>query len=814
MLSPAFEGGIGETRFYAKAVETGLSATLLLQTTLDGGSNWTTQASFNVTTANTFSAWLYLIDLGAQARLISTGSGDALVDNVEFRIPVLYRNQNFDGWPTRSSYVSETVQGWTISNSVVDTQYAMEGQVARLNTAVGNYIRSPEIPDGLGTISFWTRKWGAGDTAFTLQVQVSPNGSSWTTLASVSASSTNYQPFTYFLEDATNRYLRLYHSAGSVRVLVDDIRIGAIQPRPEVIIVPALDPATPLIDDPMTINAAVVSRYGASILTVTGYYRIATGSTNALNMTADAPGAYSTVSDIPGQAAGTMIRYYVTVRYAGVGAAPASTGYTTNSATTAVFTNFVSTIPPGTVWINELFYAPYGTDEPYYIDTNTWEVIFTGSNHEFLELCGREGADISGWKLEFGFGNNDDIAANSNRIVYASYTIPTNTVFTNQTNGFSFYVLGDTELFPGEPVDQFLTTPIPTNATYQIAVYLKDHIYDGLGVVNLLDQFGNLVYSFSYNGYAFGADRIPQSQDFVLETNSISLTGSNYTYSGFSWDKTNITIGAINDGQTLTDPPATTNDYGYGWHTQGLEITPANTNLVLPFFMLDPDAPLHLDTIDIYYGYTNAAYDNPAGTLYHRPGSGGWSQTNMIVQIGSLDAGGHAYVYGRLPDHTYRRLQTLQYVLQVTPNETGILDVYLGSDAGDNNLSTVYTNLADAQVHPFSYLIPIGDVIYITNLVVGTTNVFLQTDGNDPVDPLTNYYIQFTTNALTQYRYVYDLTNTNYPIIGLDTNSTWGTWVNTNFTSTRDAYSNYSFNVKKPATNWPKAFFRIVPRWP
>lgn len=787
VVSPAFQGGVGEVRFWAKALESGESAYLFLQTSIDGGSNWVSRASFTITTAATRTAWLYVTNVNSMVRLIFDGaqsSGDVLVDNVEVRLPELYRNQNFDAWPTRGSYVTETVQGWFITNCIVDGQSAYAGQVARLNTPIGNYILSPELPSGLGTISFRTRKWSASDAAFTLQVQVSPNGVGWTTLTNVSATSTNYEQISIYLYDTTNRFVRFYHSAGAVRVLVDDIRIPAPTPRPEVLVTPGIDPSNPIVDEPMTLVADVVPRYGATVLSVTGWYSIAFGGWSSLPMESTGFGSYAAASDIQGLPAGTRIRYYVRVQYAGIGAATNSSTYTTNLHTTATSTNFVATIPPGNVWINEIYYAPYGDE---------W--FWDGYNHEYIELCGLEGSDISGWKIQLAFGSAGDIAANTNQAVYASYTIPANTVFTNQTNGFSFYVLGDAELLASnEPINQVLTTIVPTNVT-KYTLLEKDHIYDGnygVGVIRLVNQFGNLVYSLSYNGYAPNSDNIFQSQDFSGETNSIGLAGSNYTYAGFAWGMSNLTIGAANAGQILVPPPADTNAYAIAWHDPSLKITPIDTNLVAPFHMLDPSGAGHYDVISIFYGYTNAAYDNPGGTLYHREiGEDVWTPLSMDIKDGSADAEGHGYVYAAIPARTYQRCQTIEYFIEVSPNQTGFKTVYLG--AGDLNLSTAYVDFASAEADPFTYFVSIADKIYITNLYTNATSWFFQTEGNDPVDPLVNFRIRTSTNMLTP------------PDL----------WGETNYTArVTNIYGQSTFTVPKAPDGRSNFFYRIDPLWP
>jgi hypothetical protein len=785
VVSPAFEGGLGEVRFWAKAAE-GDDAYLALQTSLDG-SNWTTQATFTASTGSTYSAWLYLPDPNARARIAfdpaQPSSGDALVDNVEIRLPIIYRNQNFDGWPPSGTYVTGTYQGWVLANAIVDSQNSYEGQVARLNTTVGNYVQSPELPDGLGTLSFRTRKWTASDGAFTIQVQLSSNGVDWTTFTNVSAASTNYQQFSWFLYDVSNRHVRLYHSAGAVRVLVDDIRIGEPQPRPEVIVAPGLNPESPTIDEPMTILADVVSRYGAEVLSVTGYYRIGFGAWTPVAMPTVGFGSYASAADIPGQAAGTMIRYYVQVQYAGVGAATNSSAYSTNVHVTATITNYVSSVPHGNVWINEIGYAAYGADEPWiWLMEDPW-FIFTGENHEFVELCGLAGTDIGGWRLELAFGADADIALNGGQPIYATYVVPTNTVLGNQDNGHGFFVFGDAELASNSPIDVALTTLVPTNVATWNPDY-KDHVYDGVGVVRLLNQYGHVIYSLSYLGFAPNSDRIPATQ-VPSGTNTIGLvgTGAYFDDFDFDWQLAFISVGAANAGQTLEDPPSGTNVWAWAWHDQSQQIVPANTNLVTPFHMLDPLGAAHWDSIGFYYGYTNASYANPDGTLYHRlQGEYTWTPLGMIIREGAADAT-YGYVYAQIAPRTYHRLDVVEYVIEVDPNKSGVQTAWLGGAGA--NVSTIYTNFAEAAAEPFTYQLPIPDVIYITNVVFSATNAVIQTDGNDFFEPVTLYEVRFATNLAAP------------------------TWLPTNFTHTLNAASQSMFNVRRSTSVWPKAYYQL-----
>ena len=261
-------------------------------------------------------------------------------------------------------------------------------------------------------------------------------------------------------------------------------------------------------------------------------------------------------------------------------------------------------------------------------------------------------------------------------------------------------------------------------------------------------------------------------------------TGAFYDDFTFDWQLAAITVGAANIGQTLEDPPSGTNVYAWAWHHQTQQVVPNNTNLVPRFHMLDPNGAAHWDTLGLYYGYTNSAYLNPTGTLYHRrQGVGGWTTAGMIVRVGSADSNGHAYVWAQVAPRTYKRNDVVEYVLAVYPNQSGVLPVWLGGAGA--NVSTRYTNFAEAAAQPFTYRMPIPDVIYVTNVVFGATNVLLQTGGNDFFDPVTLYDVKFATNLVAP------------------------EWRSTNFTHALNAASQSMFNVRRGTSVWPKAYYRL-----
>ena len=800
VLSPAYALGVGELIFWTKSYDPEDPAYLLLQTSIDGGTNWFTQGSFTAGNATTYTTWLYLTNNPSQARIIfdpAKESGDTLLDSIEVRVPALYRDQDFDGWPLKRYYSSGTAshQGWGLSNCIVDAPYAYSGMAALLNqTTDGSaWIGSPYLPDGIGSISFRMRLTNSSSANISLQVQVSAKGVSWNTIDTFTATSSDSVQFQLYREDTTNHFVRFVHSAGGAAVPIDDIQIGSPQPRPEVSISPNTDPATPSTNDTVQITADIVTRYGASILSVTGHYKIASSlSFTPVAMTPVAYGSYASISSIPALPPSVTVQYYVTVQYTGIGAAPASTGFSTNLTPSLTNSYQISSVQQGDVWINEIAYLAYNVE-------------FFEEDHEFIELCGVAGSDISGWSIELAFGADADIAANSNQPVYATYPISSHT-FTNQTNGFSFYVLGDQQLLDaGEPIDEVLTVLVPPIAEN----WGFNHVADNRGVIRLLNEYGNLVYSISYAGSASGSESIPTKQ-LSYDTNSVNLGVEGSIYEQFtSWSLEGFSIGEINYGQTLI--PTGSIELAMVWHIPSLLITPLNTNVVPPFTMLDPLGAQNHDSLGIHYGYSTTNYDFPNGTLYYRQsGYPSWSSLPMSIRQGSIDSNNDAYVAATIPIRAFTRGTTIEYVIQANPNETGISTAYIGLDT--TNDFELFETLSEAQAMPFVFTYTIRSSIYITNMSTNATSWIFHTDGNDIIEPFVNFNVQVNTNALTQYRYIYD---DDGNIIGLTTNSTWGTWADTTYTVTPiDAFGQNTFTVPRAGEDDTKSFYRINLLWP
>jgi hypothetical protein len=91
----------------------------------------------------------------------------------------------------------------------------------------GDWIRTPQIPNP-GILSFWYRR-SSNTTAWTLNVQTSPDGTTWTTRGSVSSPTTTYQQYTLNIGalGLTNVFIRLIdaRASGAQERYVDDLGI-------------------------------------------------------------------------------------------------------------------------------------------------------------------------------------------------------------------------------------------------------------------------------------------------------------------------------------------------------------------------------------------------------------------------------------------------------------------------------------------------------------------------------------------------------------------------------------------------------------
>ena len=122
-----------------------------------------------------------------------------------------------------------TTQGgtWSVNSILASTSPTRTGNHAAGFNASGDWIRTPQITNP-GVLTFWYRR-SANTTAWTLRVQTSPDGTTWTTRGTVTAPTTTYQQYTLNIGalGLTNVFIRLFdnRASGAHERYVDDLGI-------------------------------------------------------------------------------------------------------------------------------------------------------------------------------------------------------------------------------------------------------------------------------------------------------------------------------------------------------------------------------------------------------------------------------------------------------------------------------------------------------------------------------------------------------------------------------------------------------------
>ena len=773
--SPTFDGGVGQVTFTLCRPDAADSVQVTLSSSADGGATWTEVQTFEYPsggkgTATNLSAWVYVPSNGCVRFDCVGGTADAILDNISVGMPSLSRELNFDDFAANSSYkVSYSYKGWNITGTaIVAGDNAWSGNSGLLQNGT---ISSPRI-DPLGSISFLHRKGPYdGDDRARLKVEVSSDGSSWTTLTNGLAPAADWETFGYWFPTNSDwHYVRISQTTKDKRMLLDDIALNDFAPAPSVSFSASLDPVYPSVREEFRLTATAYPHNGADILSVTGFVRIGTsGRLKILSMTDEGAGDWVSSEKQPGRNAGESIISYATVWYGGVGAVPGNPGYAVTNISTPPTTVTVSTVRSDAVWINEFSYA------------ELYEIDYWGENHEFIEICGPTNIDLANWKIQLAYALPADIAANSNQAVYATYTITNATQFTNVVDGYGFWLLADAndEAFPNRQGTLDVLDPIdPENFDDGWDDWDDDeswlgadgeddwgddsgdwgihsHIHNNSGVIRLLNQYGGVMHSISYGAYAESSEHVAQTQERGIDTNAISLQGTGNLYSDFSWTMLDFTPGLVNADQYFQ---TVTNVFMPIWHDPNQFVATVSRG---SFYLFNPKNANQTDDVQVFYAYPYSAfpdYGTLGGALYHRlHGTGDWKTVpkNTDFSGNHNPTNDEAYfafssTFDAITNHTYKRTQTMDYVIEATTTERGYATTYLGS-TGDGTTSKIYDTLEEAQKHPFTHTFPIADEIQITSFefLKDEGKIRIETESHDTTWPVQEFQIQVVTN-LTQ----------------------------------------------------------------
>ncbi|MDA3797583.1 MAG: hypothetical protein PF692_00675 [Kiritimatiellae bacterium] len=231
-------------------------------------------------------------------------------------------NQNFDTWTgaPQSGYTSSTdSSGWSAVLTKIQGE-VMFGIIPfsepyMASITLNGYVLSPNLANGINDISFQYTVDGTLDATFA--VQISSDGSNWTTLDTISTVGISARTWYAYSKNNINQYGDSYfrvkvltYSNVNRTLAIDSVSITA----------PAADlniTGTTVIPDNIydgteaTVVTDIEKLGNVQNLAVTAYWKPAGGTWTSANMTNTTGNSYVAVSSIPGQIAGTKVEYYV-----------------------------------------------------------------------------------------------------------------------------------------------------------------------------------------------------------------------------------------------------------------------------------------------------------------------------------------------------------------------------------------------------------------------------------------------------------------------------------------------------------------------
>ena len=238
-------------------------------------------------------------------------------------------DQDFDSWTgaPQSGYTSSTdSSGWSaVGTKVIEGIYrGIDPYTSPYMAGIelNGYVLSPNLTNGIDNISF---RYGTdGTLTATFDVQISSDGSSWTTIETLSTAAitakTWYQYSTNTIHQYGNSYFRVKvatHSNVDRTFVIDSISITA--PAPDLNITDTTVTPDNVYDGQEATVVATIQEFGVvNNLAVTAYWKPAGGSCASTNMTNTTGNSYVATGTIPGQIAGTKVEYYVGTTFSSV----------------------------------------------------------------------------------------------------------------------------------------------------------------------------------------------------------------------------------------------------------------------------------------------------------------------------------------------------------------------------------------------------------------------------------------------------------------------------------------------------------------
>ncbi len=226
---------------------------------------------------------------------------------------------------------------WIISNARItsagETEKAFRGNSTILNSNGIAYVKSPNLTNGIGEVSFWYRNWWEDSTTepITIFIQKSIDGETgWETIATIdNVINFNYLHYSGFFYEPNYHYIRITTSTETPRtlLLLDEIIVSEAGPGTTFSNL-TNTPASPEVPESVSVSVDIDTVHYASDIQATLWYRFGTNGTfDSIAMYHSSSNTYTTVSDLPRGFNGT-VQYFVEADFEGIEKTPRT--FTTN----------------------------------------------------------------------------------------------------------------------------------------------------------------------------------------------------------------------------------------------------------------------------------------------------------------------------------------------------------------------------------------------------------------------------------------------------------------------------------------------------
>jgi len=476
-------------------------------------------------------------------------------------VAIDYKDQTYPPWPRQYfrgvAYLNNTRIGSSLATGTLAP-----------DTNSFPQIRTPLLSDGIGEISFRYRNWATSAPLYPAKLVIQAaqyltgHESDWTTTITNIPNILNTNDYLYFstsIYDTSNHYVRIYNDDTNAinvgRMCLDEVLVTAPLASSLCMSNLVITPSIPIYTNTVDISVDVYRLFlNPQMNGMTGLYSSANSYTGLsvsgvtkLPMTCIAsnlstPGKwfrYKTSSPISALPSDTFVKYSAQASFSGYHTevtspmtnrtfgsyprwlAPLDALNGTNQAFYVVLS-----CPTGSVWINEI---------------NTQDLSdFWAPPPKFVEICGLANVDLAGWSIQ---------VLSTAAITQDLYVITNSFVIPSTTNGFGFFVLGDSST---SPRDMTLT-----NNTYPRADGGTKGLPDE-GGIRLIRKTGIYADAISFAGDISYVTALTSlgftyaGNDSLSGFGDLSLTGTGSLNSAFAWaSAANYSIGLPNDGQYL-----------------------------------------------------------------------------------------------------------------------------------------------------------------------------------------------------------------------------------------------------------------------